>query len=457
TDDFVQAMQDASGVDLSLFRRWYDQAGTPRLRVDSAYDAANRRVTLTFRQSTPPTPDQPQKLPLHMPVVLGLLDEAGNEIPLRLEDESAAGATTRTFSLRETEQQLCFVDVGSRPVPSLLRGFSAPVILESDLSDADLAHLMAHDSDAFNRWEAGQRLALNILLRGIADRREGRPLQIPASFLHAFGRVLADAGRDAAFTAEALGLPSEAYVGEQMQEVDPDAIHEARLQLRRHIAQKLRGELLATYQAYSVPVAYSPDAGPAGQRALKNLCLSYLMELEEEPVRALCLRQFDGADNMTDAMAALTALANSNAPERQPVLERFYARWQHEPLVVDKWLAVQAGARLPDTLAQVERLTRHRAFDLKNPNKVYALIRTFCANQRHFHAADGSGYAFAADRILALDPINPQIAARLARAFDRWKKFDATRKQHAYKQLARVRAAEGLSKDTLEVVSKALA
>ena len=457
TDHFVQAMQDASGTDLWLFRRWYDQAGTPRLQVDSEYDSGSQRYTLTMRQSTAPTPGQPDKLPLHIPVVLGLLDEAGKEIALQLEGEATPAATSRTFSLTDDTLTLRFVGVSSRPVPSLLRGFSAPVVLDANLGTADLAHLMAHDTDAFNRWEAGQRLALDILLHGIADRGAGAGLDVPSAFVDAFSRVLADATRDPAFTAEALSLPSEAYVGEQMQTVDPDAIHEVRLALRRHLARSLRGELLATYQAYSIAAPYSPDAVSAGQRALRNVCLAYLMELEDEPVRALCLRQFDGADNMTDAMAALGAIANSDWSERRPALDRFYAKWKREPLVVDKWLAVQAAARGPETLSEVKRLTQHPAFDLKNPNKVYALIRTFCANQRHFHAADGSGYAFAADQVLALDPLNPQIAARVARAFDRWKKFDTGRQAHARAQLARIRAAEGLSKDTLEVVSKALA
>ena len=457
TDDFVQAMQDASGMDLSLFRRWYDQAGTPRLRVRSSYDAAAKSFTLDFHQSTPPTPGQPEKLPLQIPVVLGLLDSDGKEIALRLEGESAASGTSRTFSLVDRTLSLRFVDVASRPVPSLLRGLSAPVVLDTDLSDDDLAHLMAHDSDAFNRWEAGQRLALNIMLRDITRVGSGESLDPHPGFIQAFERILGDAARDPAFTAEALSLPSEAYVGEQMEVVDPDAIHAVRVQLRRHIAQALRGELLATYQAYSIPAPYSPDAASAGRRALKNLCLSYLMELDDEPVRALCLRQFDGADNMTDAMAALMAIANTDWDERKPALERFYAKWKREPLVVDKWLAVQASARVPQTLSEVKRLTQHPAFDLKNPNKVYALIRTFCANQRHFHAADGSGYVFAADQVLALDPLNPQIAARLARGFDRWRKFDGGRQDHARAQLTRIRATDSLSKDTLEVVSKALA
>jgi aminopeptidase N len=456
TDDFVQAMQDASGVDLAQFRRWYDQAGTPRVEARGAYDAGTGTFTLSVRQSTPATPSQPDKLPLHIPFAVGLLDAGGRDMPLQLEGEALPGATTRVLSVQEAEQTFRFVNVAARPVPSLLRGFSAPVQLRYDYAEADLAHLMAHDSDAFNRWEAGQRLALDILLRGVHAHRTSAAFEAPATFADAFARVLADAAHDPAFTAEALGLPSEAYVGEQMEVVDPEAIHTVRRSLRLHLAAHLKGELLATYQAFAVPAPYSPDAQAAGQRAIKNACLSYLMELDDEAVRALCRRQFDGADNMTDALAGLAAIANSDWAERPAVLERFYAKWKGEPLVVDKWLAVQAGSRLPDTLAEVRRLTEHPAFDLRNPNKVYALIRTFCSNQVRFHAADGSGYAFVAAQILALDRLNPQVTARLARGFDRWKKFDPARQAHARAQLERIRAAAGLSRDTLEVVTKAL-
>jgi aminopeptidase N len=342
-------------------------------------------------------------------------------------------------------------------VPSLLRGFSAPVIVTYDYSDDDLAHLLAHDSDDFNRWEAGQRLALAIILRAVAAYQAGRKPEFSDAFVAAFERVLADAARDPAFTAEMLALPSEVYISEQMTVVDPQAVLAMRIALRQHLAQALKGELLAAYQAFQMREPYKPDANSAGQRALKNSCLSYLMELDDPAVRALCLKQFDTADNMTDAMAALGGLANTDCPERAPALERFYSHWKDEPLVVDKWLAVQATSRLPDTLAQVQRLTTHPAFDLRNPNKVYALIRAFGSNQARFHAADGAGYAFLADQILALDALNPQIAARIARAFDRWRKFDAQRQQHARAQLERIRDCDGLSKDTTEVVTKALA
>ncbi len=456
-DDFVDAMAEGSGYDFAQFRRWYDQAGTPRLDVTGDYDARARRYTLTVRQSTPPTPGQPEKLPLDIPLAVGLLAPDGAGLPLQLEGEPAPGESDRVLPVREAETKFVFVNVPAPPVPSLLRRFSAPVILGFAYTAAELTHLMAHDADAFNRWEAGQRLATGILLRGIDAQRAGKAIDLPRAFVDAFARVLRDGPQDPAFAAEALGLPSETYLAEQMDVVDPDAIHAVRTSLRRELAQALRDELAATYRAMDGTGPYRPDAQSAGRRSLRNLALGYLMELESGDVYALCAEQFAAADNMTDRMAALAALANSRAPARDPALERFYAEWKHEALVVDKWLAVQATARLPDTLTRVERLMRHEAFDLRNPNKVYALIRAFCANHVRFHAADGAGYAFGADRVLELDPLNPQIAARLARAFDRWRKFDAGRQAHARAALERIRARAGLSKDVAEVVTKALA
>ncbi len=457
TEEFVQAMQDASGVDLTQFKRWYDQAGTPVLQVTGRYDAMNRNYTLAIHQSCPATPGQTDKLPFHIPFAVGLVDVNGKDIPLRLIGESQSQGTTRVLSLKQSSQEFTFVDIPAAPMPSLLRGFSAPVNLRFDYNDADLAHLMANDSDAFNRWEAGQRLALNLLLKGIAAHRSGQPTQFPDSFVRAFARVLAEAAADPAFAAEALSLPSEAYLAEQMDEVDPEAIHLVRVALRRHLATQLKKELLATYAMYTTPGTYSPDARSAGRRGLRNLCLSYLMEIDDPSVRKLCTDQFDTADNMTDSMAALSTLVNTDCAERTSALERFYAKWKNEALVLDKWFSVQAGSRLPGTLVQVKRLMQHVDFTFKNPNRVRSVIGSFCqGNPRHFHAADGSGYAFAADQVIALDPLNPQIAARLARSFDRWKKFDAGRQQHAKAALSRIRDAAGLSKDTTEVVSRAL-
>ncbi|HLU77290.1 MAG TPA: aminopeptidase N, partial [Burkholderiales bacterium] len=284
TDDFVAAMADASGVDLTQFKRWYDQAGTPVLQTSSAYDAAAKTYTLTVRQSCPPTPGQTEKLPFHIPFALGLVGPDGNDLPLQLQGERAPGGTHRVLSVKEAEEQFVFVNVPSEPVPSLLRNFSAPVILRHDYDDAALTHLVAHDSDAFNRWEAGQRLATRLLLRNVEAIRAGDAPATPDSFIAAFTRVLADAHHDPAFAAEALALPSEAYVGEQMEVIDPEAVHAARIALRRDIAARLQAELLETYHAHTPQGAYSPDAVSAGRRALRNLCLGYLMELEDEAV-----------------------------------------------------------------------------------------------------------------------------------------------------------------------------
>ncbi len=457
TDDFVAAMADASGVDLAQFKRWYDQAGTPVVKSQGHYDPAGRTYTLTLLQQTPPTPGQSEKLPLHVPFAVGLVGPDGRDMPLQLAGEAAPAGTARVLSLNEAQQRFVFVNVVAHPVPSLLRGFSAPVVLQHDYSDAQLAHLMAHDADAFNRWEAGQQLATQILLRGVDAAVAGVPLEVPASFIAAFSRVLADGEKDPAFSAEALVLPSEAYLAEQMGMTDPEVLHGVRLALRRRLAAALSDALLRTYHAQVTVEPYSPDARSAGKRALRNACLGYLMELEEPAMRALAMRQFETADNMTDAIAALSTLANTDCDERLAALRVFYEKWQDEPLVVDKWLAVQAGSRLPNTLAEVERLTRHEAFDRRNPNKVYALIRGFAANYVRFNAADGRGYAFLADQIVALDPLNPQVASRLARGFDRWRKFDSVRQGHARQALERVRTTDGLSKDVLEVVTKALA
>ena len=457
-NDFAQAMEDAGGVDLTQFRRWYEQAGTPHLDVATTYDAGSRCYTLTVRQSCAPTPDQPQKLPFHIPLAVGLVGPDGADLPLRLAGETAALGTTRVLSVTEPEQRFVFEDVAVAPVPSLLRGFSAPVILEYPFDDDALTHLMAHDSDAFNRWEAGQRLALGLLLRGVEAHAAGTSFTVPQSYIDAFGRVLADAGADPAFAAEALSLPSESYVGEQMAVVDPDAIHAVTLQVMRTLAAALRTRLLDTYRAMAVPGSYSPDAAPAGRRALRNLCLGYLMELDDPGIRAICLGQFQGADNMTDTMAALKLLANADGPERAPALAQFHARWKHEALVLDKWFTVQATSRLRATLDEVRRLIVHPDFDLRNPNRVRAVVSAFAhANPVRFHAADGSGYAFVADQVVKLDSLNPQVASRLARAFDRWRKFDVGRQGCSRAALERIRQHPALSRDVTEVVTRALA
>ncbi|MGE0873445.1 MAG: aminopeptidase N [Burkholderiales bacterium] len=419
-DDFVQAMQDASGVDLSQFRRWYDVAGTPVLDCTGEY--LDGTYTLRVRQSMDP--------PFHIPFAVKIGDEE------------------RVLSLKQREEAFRF-RVQAKPVPSLLRRFSAPVILNYPYTAEELVALFAADDDPFNRWEAGQRLAARYILE-----HAGTPAP---EFVAAARRLLADAAADPAFAAEALALPAEAFLAEQMEVVDPDALHAARNALRLALARDLKADWLAAYRANAGSGPYSPDAASAGRRALRNLALSYLVELDTPDVLELCHEQYRSSDNMTEQFAALACLANSASDARTVALQSFHDRWQDEPLVLDKWLAVQALSRRPDTLARVTELLAHPAFDIKVPNKVYALIRSFAANHVRFHAADGGGYAFLAARVLELDRLNPQVAARMARGFDRWRRFDAGRQAHARAQLERILDSRGLSRDVAEIVGKALA
>ena len=451
-DDFVAAMGAASGFDFSRFMTWYSQAGTPRVTVHGEYDAAAQRYTLTLAQSCAPTPGQAEKAPYLIPVAVGLLGPDGKDVTLD------GGVTTKILHLTEPEQTFVFEAIPAKPVPSLLRDFSAPVVLDYAYSEDDLAHLLAHDSDSFNRWEAGQRLFSQLILDNAARLSRGEAALWPAQVVEAARKVLVGEvlRLDPAFIAEALALPGEATLAEAMDVVDPEVLHDARTGLAHALAVGLESDFDRLYAALAPTATYRSDNGQVARRRLRNLCLIFLCELGTSEYRALAQRQFASADNMTDQFAALFALTNTEGSEGDAALAAFYERWQHEALVVDKWLAVQAGSRLSGTLARVEGLTRHPAFDLRNPNKVYALLRSFGANHRHFHAADGSGYRFLAAQIAALDPVNPQVAARLARCFDRWRRFDAGRQAHARTALASLKARAGLSRDVFEVVGKAL-
>jgi aminopeptidase N len=455
-DDFVAAMSDASGVDLTQFMRWYEQSGTPHVIASGYYDSADKRYTLKLSQSCAALPGEPDKLPYHIPVVLGLVDHNGQDMPLRMDGDSDKPCQ-RVLSLTCQTQEFIFEEVDVAPVPSLLRDFSAPVVLEFAYSDEELAHLLAHDSDPFNRWEAGQRLASRLILAATTDISSYGQTLWPDSFVRAVARVLNDTAADPAFVAEALSLPGEATLAEQLAVVDPDALHAARNALRRHLAEKLESEFTACYERLAPVNGYQPDSQSMGRRALRNLCLGYLCEADSPSTHALALKQFEMADNMTDQFAALTVLAQRDSSEKKLALAAFYQRWQGEALVIDKWLQVQAGSRSPNTLADVVRLAEHPAFDLHNPNKVYALLRTFGSNHVYFHAADGSGYRFLAGMICRLDAINPQVASRLARCFDRWSRFDEMRRRHAGAALASIRNHAGLSPDVFEIVSRSLA
>jgi aminopeptidase N len=457
TDELVDVMEAASGVDLAQFRLWYEQAGTPRLTVRDRYDASTRTYELMVSQKCPPTPGQPEKKPMHMPLTVGLLDAAGGELPLRLEGEAASRGKSIVLSLRGEDEVFRFVDVPAPPIPSLARDFSAPVIIDYPYDERALQHLLGYDSDPFNRWEAGQRLAMDLLLQGVADQRAGRAVHFPDYLADAFGRVLADAGDDPAFAAEALALPSEVVIAEQLSEIDPQAVHQVRFAMRTFLAVRLRDRFVEAYERFVTPGPYSPDAVASGRRAMRNLSLAFLMDLGEADARRLCVDQLRGATNMTDALAALSALANCDCPERRPALDAFFAKWREEPLVVDKWLGAEALSRLPGTVERVRELTLHPAFSLGNPNKVYALLGSFGVNQVNFHAADGSGYALMTEQAMQLDAINPQVASRMVRNFERYKRFEPGRQALMRAALQRIAATPGLSRETGEVVGKALA
>ncbi len=459
TDDFAAAMAEAGGIDLDQFKLWYSQAGTPHLDVARSWNPAEGTLTLTVRQSCPPTPGQEEKKPFHIPFAVGLLDQAGNDLPLQLQgEETPAPGATRVLELRRAEEVFTFTGLSKEPVPSLLRGFSAPVVLKSDFTEEELAFLLGHDSDPFNRWEAGQQLASKVLLRSVeAVQRGAEPTSDPL-LQEAFARTLADRKADPALVAQALTLPTETYLAEQISNADPEAVHRSREALRCALSEALGASFRDAYQANRVQGEYSPDPQSAGRRALRNLCLAYLSAPQGDEGAELAWRQFQSGDNMTDLLAALTSLANLESPRRQEALEVFYRRYESDPLVIDKWFTIQATSRLPDTLERVQELLRHSAFNMKNPNRVRSLIGAFAqGNPARFHRRDGAGYTFLTDRVLELDRMNPQVAARLVTPLTRWRRYDEIRRHRMKKELERIAAVAGLSRDVNEIVSKSLA
>lgn len=462
-EEFVRAMEDASGMDLTQFRRWYSQAGTPRLSARGEYDAQARRYTLSLRQSTPPTPGQPDKVPLMIPVALGLLGAAGN-LPLRLAGETPDGDTAdnthRVLVLTGEEQTFCFEGVMEPPVPALLRGFSAPVRLDYDYSSAELCALMSLEEDGFVRWDAAQQLALRVLETAQQQLAANAAVVVDPLYLDACGELLANAALDPAMVAEMLRLPGESYLAElaaSRSGADVDAIHAARNAVRTALAQRHGGAFMDCYRRLASTEPYAPDSAQIGARSLRNICLDYLALAGEEGL-ALAAAQFADADNMSDRLAALQALAShGSAAQRDAALEWFYQDWQHETLVVNQWLQVQATLPAPDTLERVQRLLQHPAFDSRNPNKLRALIGAFCsANPVNFHRADGAGYRFLADRIEELDSRNPQIAARLLTPLTKWRNYRG-REQLMRAQLQRLADLPNVSRDVYEVLDKALA
>jgi aminopeptidase N len=461
-DDFIAAMEDANGVDLTQFKRWYSQAGTPRLAVSESYDSAAKTYSLTFRQSCPQTPDKQEKLPFVIPVELGLLNATGHELPLRLSGEAAAGSTTRVISITEAEQTFTFVDIAEQPLPSLLRGFSAPVKLSFPYSRDQLMFLMQHDSDGFNRWDAGQQLSVQVLQELIGQYQKGHDLVLDQRLVTALSSLLADDQLDQAMVAEMLSLPGEAYLTEISEIADVDAIHAAREFARRQLASALFDGLWKRYQAnraLSKATPYVAEAEHFARRGLQNIALSYLMLSGKPEVLAACLEQFDTSDNMTERLTALAVLVNSPfAEEKAKALATFAENFKDNPLVMDQWFSVQAGSTLPGGLERVKALMKHPAFNMKNPNKVRSVVGAFAGqNLINFHAADGTGYRFLADLVIELNAFNPQIASRQLAPLTRWRKYDSKRQALMKGELERIRASGNLSSDVFEVVSKSLA
>ena len=458
TEDFVQAIADANKFDATQFKRWYSQAGTPELYIKGDYDYQRKSYTLTVKQSCPATPGQPHKEPFYIPFAVGLLNTHGQEFPLHLiDDQEPSTQTTRILPVTQTEQIFVFDKIDAHPIPSLLRNFSAPVKINYEYTDTDLQFLLAHDSDPFCRWDAGQQLSIRIIKRLIEDYQHGKTLTLDQGYIEAWRSILNDKSLDKSFASLLLQQPSEMYLTELMDSIDVEAIVAVRHFIPRELTKLLREEFMQCYKENYNEKPYEYNQQAIGERALKNKCLAYLITLDDEEIQQLALVQLHQANNMTDEISALYAIANSKYDGREKVLQDFYTKWQNDTLVIDKWFGIQARSELPDTFSKVKSLISHPAFNIKNPNKVRALIGAFVnGNMKHFHAANGEAYQFLTDYILQLNSINPMMAARLIEPFTRWRKFDLHRQKLMKQQLERIKQSPGLAKDAFEVVTKTL-
>ncbi len=459
-DDFVAAMESASNKDLNQFNLWYSQAGTPELTVNVDYNAATQQLILRVEQSCPPTRESlSKKQPFYMPLAVGLLDDKGASIPL---DSSSPDATITVLNLTEQKQDFVFPHIKSQPTVSFLRNFSAPVRVCFEQSSEELGRLMTHDPDPFNRWNAGQQLALRSILEQIVRYQRSESITVQGQLAEGMHNLLIDQVNDPAFLAMALTLPSENWISQQMEIIDPVAVFAVRQQFRALLGRTLRIELLQRYQKLQNTNPYRYNAVDAGKRTLRNTCLAYLLTPNQDGVLDATLlqmgvQQYATSDNMTDCIAALNGVVNANLESGIDLLADFYSKWKHDPLVVDKWLILQAGCTLQGTLDRVQALTSHPSFTYKNPNKVRSLIATFCsANHSQFHAADGAGYVFLGDQVLLLDNLNPQIASRMLTPFTQWRRYDVDRQQLIRNQLERIGNHPSLSDDVKEIIEKSL-
>jgi aminopeptidase N len=454
TEEFLQAMEEANAIDLKQFRNWYHQAGTPVVTVAEEYDAATQTYALMLQQDTPATPGQEHKQPFHIPVRIGLMDPNGNDMRVQLDDSDSRSSHVLNFT--EASQTFVFNQVAHKPVASLLRGYSAPVKLEFERSDDELAFCMAHDTDEFNRWDAGQQLATRIILRLVEMVQKDVSLEMPGNFVDAYSRTLTNSSLERSLLARALALPSISYVSERMPVADVYAIHAAREFMCRQLSERLQQHWLALYHDNQTGrFSLSPEA--MGRRFLKNVALSYLFYADAEAHVDIALNQFEQADNMTEQLAAFRVLLHNDTSQRQYVTDAFYQQWQQEHLVIDKWFSLQAMAVLDDTIDSVKKLFQHADFDLKNPNRVRALLGTFCsANPVCFHDKSGAGYRLLGDYVERLNALNPQIAAKLLSPLTRWRRFDASTQALMKAELERLSLLPQLSRDVFELVSKSL-
>jgi aminopeptidase N len=455
-EEWVKCFEDACGRDLKQFRLWYQQSGTPEIEARGDHDPARKTYTVTLKQNLGPTPGQPTKKPMHMPIRLGLLGESGRALSLTLDSENAVGPEERVLELTGSEQQFLFVNIDEPPLISVGRRFSVPAKFDIPMSRRERATLMARDGDAFNRWEAGQTLAREVMLDMAEAVRSGGAVSADPAVVGAMGDVLARAGEDRALAALMLMPPLESELALVMQPADPEAIHTARCAFVRAIADAHRGQFQGLYESLDSDAAYSPDAESAGRRALRNTCLRYLTAADDEDAARLADAHYRAASNMTDMVAGLSQLVRMNSRHREQALAHFHDRFRNDALVLDKWLALQAASPLPGTVDGVRALMRHPFFDIRNPNRVRALIGAFSANHLRFHGSDGKGYALVGETLRTLDGINPQVAARMAGAFENWRRYDTRRQQLMRAELEAMLAMPARSSNLFEVATKML-
>ena len=445
-DDFRQAMAEANDLDLSQLERWYAQAGTPVVHARGVWDESAGSYNLTLSQSQRVFPDEAKPRPLPIPIRVGLLGTDGNDM----------AGTVRTLELVESEQVFGFENVTERPIPSIARGFSAPIKLEMERSREDLAFLMANDSDPFNRWEAGQTFAKDVLLGLVRRVLEGQALEMDPALVHAFRRILSDTSLDGSIKALTLSLPSEELLSQELSQVDPDAVHRAREFVVRELGVALREDWMSTYAQHSRGTD-AIDKAQVDRRRLKNRALRYLVALEEPETIAMAVEQFRTATGMTDYEAAFSMLVDLDSSETDRAITEFYERWRAEPLVLDKWFRMQAMSSSPRTFDRVRALFKHPDFNLANPNRARSLLFAFAAgNPVAFHRADGEAYRFVADRVVELDAINPQVASRIVSSFNQWRRFEPGRAALMKAELERIARQPGISKDVLEIVERAV-